>query len=48
MVNNKGPEKESGNGLVHAMQRSGPQAKFCPAHSLTQLPAQNELPPAGL
>ena len=30
MVNNKGPgggEKESGNGLVHAMQRTGPQAK---------------------
>jgi hypothetical protein len=31
MVNNKGPgggEKESGKGLVHAMQRSGPQAKY--------------------
>jgi len=31
MVNNKGPgggEKESGNGLVHAMQHSGPQAKY--------------------
>jgi hypothetical protein len=31
MVNNKEPgggEKESGNGLVHAMQRSGPQAKY--------------------
>ena len=30
MVNNKRPgggEKESGNGLVHAMQRTGPQAK---------------------
>jgi hypothetical protein len=30
MVNNKGPgggEKESGNGLVHTMQHTSPQAK---------------------
>ena len=31
MINNKGPgggEKESGNGLVRAMQRTGLQTKF--------------------